>query len=357
MIDRACEDAPVDARTLGRRVGAWVRAARAPGLSAVVVRDGEVAYARGFGTTSVEDAGLPVTPETLFHIASTTKPLTGTAILRLVERGLLDLDRPVRAYLPRLRLDAGAAERVTLRRLLSHTAGLPAGRYRPVGARAAGALGRWARRSLPRCRLAGPPDTAYRYSNPGISLAGYVAEVVTGAPFAELMQELVFDPLEMRRTTFDPTVAMTYPVALGHYDDERGDPRVVHQFPVDAAAAPAGFAISTATDLANFAAVHLGRGCFRGAPFLRPESVAAMHAPQVATGRDRDDGYGLTFGTDRHDGVRVVEHDGEGGWSTSQFVLAPDRGLGVIVLCNAYRADLTVRVASYLLDAALAAGG
>jgi CubicO group peptidase (beta-lactamase class C family) len=84
----------------------WVREARAPGLSAVVVRRGELAYARGFGTTSVED-GRPVTPDTLFHIASTTKPLTGTAILRLVERGRLELDRPVRAYLPRLRLADG----------------------------------------------------------------------------------------------------------------------------------------------------------------------------------------------------------------------------------------------------------
>src|SRR5207237_10421131 len=144
------------------------------------------------------------------------------------------------------------------------------------------ALGRWVQRSLPRYRLVAPPGTAYRYSNVGVSLAGYVAEVVAGKPFAELVQELVFDPLEMRRTTFDPTVAMTYPVALGHHDDERGEPWVTHQFPVDAAAAPAWRATSTALDLTNFAAVHLDGGRFRGAPFLRAESIAAMHAPQVA---------------------------------------------------------------------------
>ena len=171
------------------------------------------------------------------------------------------------------------------------------------------------------------------------------------------MQELVFGPLEMRRTTFDPTVAMTYPVALGHWDDEGGEPRVVHRFPLDAALAPAGFAISTAVDLANFAAVHLDGGRFRGVAFLRPGSVAAMHAPQVAAGGFAADGYGLTFGTDVHDGVRVVEHDGEGGWCTSQLLLAPDRGVGVIVLCNAYRAALTARVATHLLDRALGAAG
>jgi CubicO group peptidase (beta-lactamase class C family) len=211
-----------------RRLASWVTEARAPGLSVAAVQRGTVTYARGFGTTSVEDAGVPITPRTLFHIASTTKPLTGTALLRLVERGLLELDRPIPAYVPRLRLDAGAAERITLRMLLSHTSGLPSGRYRPVGAREASALGAWARRGLSRCRLVAPPGTAYRYSNLGVSLVGCVAEAVTGTPFAELMQELVFDPLEMRRTTFDPTVAMTYPVALGHGDDERGGLEVVH---------------------------------------------------------------------------------------------------------------------------------
>ncbi|HEY3186118.1 MAG TPA: hypothetical protein VGJ70_01500, partial [Solirubrobacteraceae bacterium] len=99
--------------------------------------------------------------------------------------------------------------------------------------------------------------------------------------------------------------------------------------------------------------VHLDAGRFRGAVFLRPESVAAMHAPRIATGTGAADGYGLTFGTDLHEGVRVVEHDGEGGWCTSQFLLVPDRGVGVIVLCNAYRADLTAAVASHLLDWAL----
>ena len=107
-------------------IAARMAEARVPGLAIALVRAGAVAEARGFGVTSVEDGGLPVTPQTLFQIGSTTKPLTGTMVVRLVAAGLLELDRPVSAYLPTLRLaEPGAAERVTLRMLLSHTAGLP----------------------------------------------------------------------------------------------------------------------------------------------------------------------------------------------------------------------------------------
>src|SRR4051794_30959241 len=101
-------------------------AASVPGLALAAVHHGEVAYARGFGVTSVEDGGIPVTPQTLFQIGSTTKPLTGTMLLRLVERSDLDLDRPVQTWMPDFTLsEPKAAERVTLRMLLSHTAGLP----------------------------------------------------------------------------------------------------------------------------------------------------------------------------------------------------------------------------------------
>src|SRR5690554_2371246 len=94
-----------------------MRAARVPALSLAVIQDLEVVYARGFGVTSVEDGGLPVTPQTLFRIGSITKPLTGTAIMHLVEAGKLDLDRPVSEYLDWFSLsDPAATGHVTLRR-------------------------------------------------------------------------------------------------------------------------------------------------------------------------------------------------------------------------------------------------
>ncbi len=100
-----------------------------PGLAMAIVQDQQVVYARGFGVTSVEDGGLPVTPQTLFRIGSTTKPLTGTAIMRLVEAGKLDLDEPIKTYIDWFTLpDKQAATSITTRMLLSHTAGMPPGR-------------------------------------------------------------------------------------------------------------------------------------------------------------------------------------------------------------------------------------
>ena len=345
----------LDEARLGRDLAALVESAGAPGLAVAAVRGEAVVYAQGFGVTSVEAGGAAVTPATLFHVASLTKPLTGTVVLRLVERGVLALDRPVAEAVPWLRFaDPAAAPGVTLRRLLSHTAGLPlfsSAGYRPYGPRDPGALRRWVRRSLPRCRLVAPPGARYAYSNAGIALAGFVAAAAAGRPFPALLQELLLDPLAMRRTTLDPAVAMTYPVALPHARGLAGGLAVVHRFPHDGALAPAAGALSSVLELANFASLHLTGGRFRGRRLLAPESVAAMHARHTATEEPAGpDGHGLTFGTDVYKGVRIAEHDGEGGWGTGQLLLAPDRGAGVVALCNAYRARLTAAAATLVLD-------
>lgn len=148
-------------------------------------------YAKGFGVTSVEDGGLPVTPETLFRVGSITKPLTGTAIMRLVEAGKLDLDTPIKTYIDGFRLsDPEATEQVTLRMLLSHTAGLPTdGQH--FGLRDPQGLEISIREEIPTYALIAPPNRVMSYSNPGVNIAVYVAEIVSGKSYTELMQDLV----------------------------------------------------------------------------------------------------------------------------------------------------------------------
>src|SRR5262249_31168120 len=103
-----------------------MRTSGIPGLATAIAGGNGVINARGVGLTSVGEGGLPVTPQTLFRIGSTTKPLTGTAAMRLVEQGRLELDTPIKRYIDWFAMrDPGAAERVTLRMLLSHTSGLP----------------------------------------------------------------------------------------------------------------------------------------------------------------------------------------------------------------------------------------
>jgi CubicO group peptidase (beta-lactamase class C family) len=331
--------------------------ARVPGLALAIVQDQEIVYARGFGVTAADATGVSVTPQTLFRLASVTKPLTGTAVIRLVEAGTLDLDRPIPSYLPWFRLhEEGAAERVTLRMLLSHTAGLPSdsvfhGRRDPAGLEA------HVREEIPRYPLVAPPGKVFSYSNLGINVAGYVAEVVAGLPFATLIQELVFAPLEMQRSTFDPLVALTYPVAQGHERQEDGTLRVQHRFAETTGYYPCGCALSTACDLANFVIMHLNEGRFRDRQVLSPATVAAMqtvHARHYTRwGRD----HGLTWYVGTFTGGhRWVAHDGGMPGFAARCWLFPDAQLGIILLANPAMEDsgpallIARTVAERLLD-------
>ncbi len=148
-----------------------------PGLALAIVQEHKLTYAKGFGVTSVEDGGLPVTPETLFRIGSITKPLTGTAIMRLVEASKLDLDTPIKTYIDGFRLsDPESIEQVTLRMLLSHTAGLPTdGQH--FGQRAPQGLEISIREEIPTYALIAPPNRVMSYSNLGVNIAGYIGHM------------------------------------------------------------------------------------------------------------------------------------------------------------------------------------
>jgi CubicO group peptidase (beta-lactamase class C family) len=340
----------LNVHALEARVEREIAAARVPGLVLALMRGGEVVYARGFGVTAVDDGGRAVTPATLFRIGSVTKAMTGTAVMRLVADGRLALDAPVRQYLPWFRLsDPDATERVTPRMLLSHTAGLPHD-HKPYGPRDPGALERRVREEVPAYPLVAAPGTRWSYSNTGIHIAAFLAESVTGQPYAELMRELLFEPLGMARTTFDPTVAMTYPLAQSHDLGEDGAPRVRRRYADNAANYASGQAISTVLDLACFARLHLGSG----EGLLPAALVDEMHRPHAD--RPAPAGpYGLTFGLRERNGARRVGHGGAITEFGASFDLAPDHGAAVITLRNRLAPELAIdRLVDDLFDELLA---
>jgi CubicO group peptidase (beta-lactamase class C family) len=322
---------------LERLIETTIRDARIPGLALALVQGDEVIYARGFGVTSVEDAGLPVTPQTLFCIGSISKVLTGTAIMRLVEAGKLDLDCPIAEYLPWLTFSRPGAERqITLRMLLSHTSGLRTRNERsePRLPREPAGLEAFIRRALPRFAFIAEPGTVFAYSGPGLSLAGYIAETIAGKYFPDLMQELVFDPLEMRRTTYDRPIAMTYPLALPHQLDPDGALKATHFYQTNTPGNPTGFAISTALDLANLAIMYLNRGRFGESQIVAPELIAQMHRPEADLLATPGRGYGLTFWLDPYKGLTRVNHGGAIMTFRGYFELVPERNTGLVLLAN-----------------------
>jgi CubicO group peptidase (beta-lactamase class C family) len=322
-----------DLTDLEQNIEAHMLAGRVPGLALATVQNGEIAYAQGFGVASVE-TGLPVTPDTLFRIGSITKSLTATAVMRLVEAGKLDLDRPVREYVPWLAFsDDSAAGRITLRLLLSHSAGLPTD-HSPFGRRDPEALEAYIRDQIPTYRFIAPPGKLCAYANPGPRLAGYIAQVIGGRLYTELMQELVFDALDMQCTTFDPTVAMTYPLAQSHDLADDGTLSVQHRYAEDASGYPSGFAISTVLDLAQFAQMQMDGGRYGGRQILSPRSVAEMQAAQVDRYTTADAAYGLGFFLDTYKGLRRVSHSGDISTFGSQLAMIPSAGVAVVLLVN-----------------------
>lgn len=319
---------------LEERINKEMAAAKVPGASLCVIHEHEVVYANGFGTTSVEDAGLPVTPQTLFRIGSTTKPLTATAMLRLVEQEQLDLDRPVKSYVPWFAMkDSDASAKVTVRHVMTHTSGLAVAAEH-WGPRDPDGLERYVRDEIPGYDLVADPGEVFQYSNPAIDVAGYVAEVVAGKPFTELMQELVFDPMEMGRTTLDPLVAMTYPLAQSHDVDAEGNLTVQHRFADHVGHYPAGFVMSTALDMSNFALMLLAQGSFKGVQILQPESFDEMTTPQARTFMAPRHAYGLMLMVGEYRGLRRLGHAGGISSFVHQFELMPDSGSAVILQCN-----------------------
>ena len=150
---------------LEQQIQSRMQSQAVPGLALAIVKGQDILYTRGFGVTSVEDGGVPVTPQTLFLIGSVAKPLIGTAIMRLVEAGKLDLDRPIHDYIDWLRfIEAGAERQITLRMLLSHSSGLTSS-VKNFGFQDPDGLEVYVRTELPTRKFFAPPGKQlYSYS-------------------------------------------------------------------------------------------------------------------------------------------------------------------------------------------------
>jgi len=350
MTEPPSKSPTIDPRCLEELCCKSMEHARVPGLALAVVHRGNVVYARGFGVTSVE-CGTSVTVDTLFRTGSTTKPLIGTMIMRLVDSGLLELDRPAKRYVPWLTLSWPAAEdEITLRMLLSHTSGLPT-EFAPHGSQDPAALESSLREELPRYRFVAPPGKFWSYSNVGIRLAAHIVEIVTGELLPRLMERLVFEPLEMRRTTFDPLMAMTYPLALPHEVDDDGRLRVARPLTNNAARLAAGGAFSSALDMANFAKLHLMRGRFGGQQLVSSESIAQMHRPQANKYTLHEDFYGLTLESDLANGIQRIGHPGNFPPYGCRLTMVVDEGIAVILLVS--RATEFSKSATAIVDSIL----
>jgi CubicO group peptidase (beta-lactamase class C family) len=317
-----------------------------PGVAVGVLRNGQE-FTAGFGITNVE-APVPVDPKTLFQIGSISKTFTATVAMHLAEAGKLDLDAPVRAYLPDLKLrDEAAAAGATMRHLFSHTGGWLGDYFEDTGS-GDDALTRIVANmaELPQYT---PLGETFSYNNAGFYLAGHVIETVTGKSYEQNVKELIFDPLGMDNSFFFAHDAISRRVAVGHNIVD-GKAVVARPWALARAAHAAGGIASTVTDLLKYARFQMGDGTAPdGTRLLMQASLAEMQTPRTPAGSGAG-AVGISWMIKSIGGVKTVRHSGGTNGQISIFLLAPEQGIAITVLTNAGRGgELTGDVVEWAL--------
>lgn len=327
-----------DLSALDELVKAEMTSAQVPGVAVAVIRGGEVVYSKSYGYRDLESK-LPVTESTLFRIGSITKSMTAASAGLLVQRQRLEWDKPVREYVPELRLqDTFATERMTIRDMLTHRSGLP--RHDMV----------WFHEDLPRAEyvrrlryLDASADfrTRFQYNNLIFTAAGYVTGRAAGSTWEEWVQQELFVPLGMKATTTS-LAALTAAAdrAFGYGDDDNGKPVRINDTSVDAIA-PAGAVNSSIADMSRYALMYVNGGkAADGSQVLSTAVLDEMQLPQISVpirAKFPEVGpthYGFGLFVSSYRGHRHIYHTGAYEGFTASLSWLPDEQVGVVILAN-----------------------
>ena len=332
--DEQGTDSP-DFAAIDRYVEKEMEATRLPGLALAIVKDDRVIHMRGFG--EADSSGRAVTPQTPFVIGSTAKSFTALAIMQLVEEGEVELDAPVKRYIPWFRLaDEEVSSRITVRHLLNQTSGLPAEPGTTYLLRedpSPGALEKEVR-TLKNMELERPPGSSFEYNNMNYSVLGLIVQEVSGEPYERYIEKHIFSPLKMENSFADYLEAKENGLAQGHRY-WFGIPRPAEMF-YNRGATPAGYLSSSAEDMAHYLIAQLNGGTYDGARVLSPEGVDEMHRGAVSANiMGEEVRYGMGWGIRELNGVRTVSHSGTTLAFQANMILVPEGEWGVMVLQSA----------------------
>ncbi len=347
-----------------------VREGRLAGFAAGVVLDGRLVYSRGVGLMNVSRPDSAVTPDTLFHMASITKPFVATAVMQLVEQGKVDLDAKVTRYLPYFKTADARSDAITVRQLLTHTSGMPdvddyewnKPQYDD------GALERYVR-SLTGQKLRFDPGTRWAYSNMGFEVLGDLVAKVSGTSVEECVQRRILEPLGMVSSTLLVTRADRARLADGYSrprNDTSGPLVMVPAYPYNRIHTPSSDLHSSVNDMARWALANLNRGELDGRRILKAATYDTLWKPaaeiEFCRGEDMTDcrkpggSVGISWFLEQKGGHLVVSHGGGDDGFVTSLILVPDRKMAFVAMANADRpaARLMQSVQAEALRVALA---
>jgi CubicO group peptidase (beta-lactamase class C family) len=328
-----------DMASMRERVTAFCDTTKVPGYLAGVYRAGEHTIL-AHGTANVA-TGAPMREDTGFLFGSITKIMTTTLVLQQVERGTLDLDEPVVTYLPEFTLAAaGAADKIRVRHLVTHTSGIDADLYFP-DARGPGALRVYLDGLGRQCGTLFEPGEYVSYSNGGMIVAGRLLEVVTGTPYHELLKREVYARAGMTGSCTSAEEAILRSTAVGHFPDPAtGEVRPTGMFMLPDTWAPAGSTpIGTIGDLLALGRVHLADGVSpSGARVLSPESTARMRTVSHDLGTPNVPPVGTGWLLTPHGDTTVLSMSGASPGGVAVLAVVPDQDLVFAAFGNDPRA-------------------
>ncbi len=315
-----------------------------PGMAVVVVKDGQKIFLKGYGTTAIDSTGTPVTPQTQFVIASTSKAFTAALLATVIDEGHLKWSDTVKNHLPDFKLyDHWATENFLVRDIMVHKTGFRA----------------YATDDLPHfgynrdeiytlhrhLRPTYSFRTTYAYNNSLYTVSAKLIEKYSGMSWDDAIVKRIFEPLEMRSSTTGNVSFFTSDrLAAGHAQSRSGDTLRVslrtdkeRAFRWLSAVAPAGFVISTAEDMGNWITMHLNKGEFNGKRVLSRENHNYLFVPQTITGSDSVtlNNYAQGWTVEQGPAGRLIRHTGLAYGYTALVGLLPEMNMGFAILVNA----------------------
>lgn len=350
----------LEVNEVSRRLTELIHARGVPGAQLAVL-DGERTVNAAAGVLSLR-TGWPATTDALFLPGSIGKLYTATLVMMLAGEGSLDLDAPLRTYLPGFEVaDAQARDSVTCRHLLTHTSGFDGDRFVDTG-RGEEALARYVEACADLPQIA-PPGQIWSYSNSGYAILGRVVEILSGAAFEDVLRVRLFGPLALRQTVAFPEEALVHPVAVGHVPDPRSPSQLVVSpvWGLHRCFGPMGAAIvSSAADVIEFVRFHLEGGrAGSGEQLLDEGLLATMQLRQVSLVDDTfiGDAWGLGWLCDNWGGVEIIGHDGNSLGQNAFLRVAPHERFGFCLQTNTESAlELYRDVANWLFGERLGVG-
>jgi CubicO group peptidase (beta-lactamase class C family) len=308
-----------------------------PGLAIGVVEAGRLVYSRGFGVMRVGDPSRPVTPQTLFHMASITKPFVATAVMQLVEQGKVDLEAPVTKYLPYFHLKDPRYQEITVRQMLTHTSGMPdvVNYYWNKPEYDDDALDRYVR-SLEGKRLRWNPGTKFAYSNMAFEVLGDLVAKVSGKTFEDYVEANILQPVGMTSSTLLLKKADPAKLAAGHTKTS-GKVTVVAHYPYNRAHTPSSNLHSNVEDMARWMMINMNHGELDGKRILKASTYDLLWKPAATVDNRRR--VGISWFLSEFKGEPVVMHGGGDDGFLTYLIFSPSRKVGVVMMINYDRAQ------------------